>query len=67
MRWGITLPEDVQGTPCGEGDACLDFGVAKVVVRTEDHCQKVSWITSVTGGESDLTQLKDCVLLEGHW
>ena len=66
MRWGLTLPEGTQGTPCGEGDSCLDFGVAKVVVTTEDHCQRVAW-TSSNGGEDGLASLKDCVLLEGHW
>ncbi|XP_063842492.1 myogenesis-regulating glycosidase-like [Scylla paramamosain] len=66
VRWGLTLPEGAQGTPCGEGDSCLDFGVAKVVVTTEDHCQRVAW-TSGSGGEGGLAALKDCVLLEGHW
>ncbi|XP_053655548.1 myogenesis-regulating glycosidase isoform X3 [Cherax quadricarinatus] len=61
VRWGLTLPEGIDGEPCGEGDACLDFGVAKVVVTTEEHCQKVSWVTT------NLTELKDCVSLEGHW
>ncbi|KAK4303288.1 hypothetical protein Pmani_024673 [Petrolisthes manimaculis] len=61
VSWGLTIPEGMEGLPCGEGDSCLDFGVAKVVVTTEEHCQKVSW-TSVS-----LVELKDCVLLEGHW
>lgn len=61
MSWGLTLPEGVEGVECGEGDSCLDFGVAKVVVTTEDHCQKVSWVAT------SLTELKDCVNLEGHW
>lgn len=64
MRWGLTLEEGAEGTPCGEGDNCLDFGVAKVVVTTEDHCQKVSWTSAENGG---LAELRDCVLLEGHW
>ncbi|KAG0726908.1 Myogenesis-regulating glycosidase [Chionoecetes opilio] len=63
VRWGLTLPEDAEGVPCGEGDSCLDFGVAKVVVSVEDHCQKVSW----TAAEGGLAELQDCVLLEGHW
>lgn len=66
IRWGLTLPEDAKGTPCGEGDSCLDFGVAKVVVTAEDHCQKVTW-ASGGDGEGNLTALKDCVVLEGHW
>lgn len=65
MRWGLTLPEGAEGTPCGEGDTCLDYGVARVVVTVEDHCQKVAW---TSGGENgSLAELKDCVLLEGHW
>lgn len=64
VRWGLTLPEGAEGSPCGEGDSCLDFGVAKVVVTTEDHCQKVAWTSPGDGG---LAELKDCVLLEGHW
>ncbi|XP_045612250.2 myogenesis-regulating glycosidase [Procambarus clarkii] len=61
VRWGLTIPEGTDGVPCGEGDTCLDFGVAKVVVTTEDHCQKVSWVAT------NITELKDCVVLEGHW
>nr|XP_045612251.1 myogenesis-regulating glycosidase-like isoform X3 [Procambarus clarkii] len=61
VRWGLTIPEGIDGVPCGEGDTCLDFGVAKVVVTTEDHCQKVSWVAT------NITELKDCVVLEGHW
>uniref|UniRef100_A0A0P4W4L3 Glycoside hydrolase family 31 N-terminal domain-containing protein n=3 Tax=Scylla olivacea TaxID=85551 RepID=A0A0P4W4L3_SCYOL len=64
VRWGLTLPEGAEGSPCGEGDSCLDFSVAKVVVTTEDHCQKVAWTSPVDGG---LAELRDCVLLEGHW
>ncbi|XP_050718543.1 myogenesis-regulating glycosidase-like isoform X2 [Eriocheir sinensis] len=64
VNWGLTLPEGAEGTPCGEGDSCLDFGVARVVVTTEDHCQKVAW---TSGGDGGLSELKDCVLLEGHW
>ncbi|MPC51474.1 putative family 31 glucosidase KIAA1161 [Portunus trituberculatus] len=64
VRWGLTLPEGAEGSPCGEGDSCLDFGVAKVVVTTEDHCQKVAWTSARNGG---LGELRDCVLLEGHW
>ena len=63
MRWGLTLPEGAVGMPCGEGDSCLDYGMAKVVVTVEDHCQKVAW-TSNDGG---LAELRDCVQLEGHW
>lgn len=61
VNWGLTIPEGAEGEACGEGDSCLDFGVAKVVVTTEDHCQKVSWTTT------SLTELKDCVAIEGHW
>ncbi|XP_071552492.1 myogenesis-regulating glycosidase-like isoform X2 [Panulirus ornatus] len=61
VSWGLTLPEGVEGEACGEGDSCLDFGIARVVVTTDDHCQKVSWRTT------SLPELKDCVLLEGHW
>lgn len=68
MNWGLTLPEGAEGTPCGEGDSCLDFDVARVVVTTEGHCQKVSWTSGGDGGGSgSLLELKDCVLLEGHW
>lgn len=66
MLWGLTLPEGAEGIPCGEGDSCLDYGVARVVVTVEDHCQKVAW-TSGGGGNSSLAGLRDCVLLEGHW
>lgn len=61
VSWGLTIPEGMEGVPCGEGDSCLDFDVARVVVTTEEHCEKVSW-TAVS-----LDELMDCVLLEGHW
>lgn len=68
VLWGLTLPEGSEGTPCGEGDSCLDFGVARVVVTVEDHCQKVAWTSNGDGdGNSSLAELRDCVLLEGHW
>lgn len=68
MRWGLTLPEGAEGTPCGEGDSCLDFGVARVVVTIEEHCQKVAWTSGGgIGGNGSLPELLDCVLLEGHW
>lgn len=69
MLWGLTLPEGAKGTPCGEGDSCLDFGVARVVVTVEDHCQKVAWTSGAirSGGNGSLAELRDCVLLEGHW
>ncbi|XP_066944033.1 myogenesis-regulating glycosidase-like [Macrobrachium rosenbergii] len=61
IDWGLTLPEGAEGVNCTEGNFCLDFDVAKVVITQEDHCQKVSWTAR------NLTELKDCVLLEGHW
>ncbi|XP_068226650.1 LOW QUALITY PROTEIN: myogenesis-regulating glycosidase-like [Palaemon carinicauda] len=61
IDWGLTLPEGAEGVDCTEGGFCLDFDVARVVITQEDHCQKISWTAR------NLTELKDCVLLEGHW
>lgn len=68
MLLGLTLSEDVEGMPCSEdGDSCIDFGVARLVVTVEDHCQKVAWKTRTGGANGSLEELRDCVLLEGHW
>ncbi|XP_069959028.1 myogenesis-regulating glycosidase isoform X3 [Cherax quadricarinatus] len=61
VKWGLTFPQGINRELCDEGDACLDFGVAKVVVTTEDHCQKVSWVAS------NVVELEDCIIMEGHW
>ena len=59
---GLTLPPDAEGVPCDEGDTCLDYGVAKLVVTSQDHCQRVVWTAT-----EELSELKDCVILNGHW
>lgn len=61
IDWGLTLPEGAKGVNCTEGDYCLDFEVARVVVTQEEHCHKVSWVAT------NLTELKDCVIIDGHW
>ena len=61
VDWGLTLPQGTQGTPCSDGDICMDYGVAKVVVTNRNNCQRVAW------SSSDLSELKDCVHMDGHW
>lgn len=62
VSMGLTIPNGTESVPCGEGDVCLDYGTsARLVVTTQDHCQRVVW----TAG--DLGELKDCVTMKGHW
>ncbi|KAF2354194.1 Glycoside hydrolase family 31 [Trinorchestia longiramus] len=61
---GLTIPPDTPTSPCSVpgADICLDYeGVAQLSVRSEDHCQVVTWISR------GATELKDCVILKGHW
>ncbi|XP_064094234.1 myogenesis-regulating glycosidase-like [Macrobrachium nipponense] len=61
IDWGLTLPEGAEGVNCTEGNYCLDSKSPRVVVTQEEHCHKVSWVAS------NLTELKDCVIIDGHW
>ncbi|KAK7063208.1 hypothetical protein SK128_012465 [Halocaridina rubra] len=61
IDFGLTIPNGTEGVTCTEGDQCLDYGVAKVIVTQDEHCQKISWTAT------SLTELKDCIRLEGHW
>ena len=59
---GLTLTPGVVGTPCADGDVCIDYeDEARLVVTAQEHCQRVTWTTN------KLTELKDCVILNGHW
>ncbi|CAL4161555.1 unnamed protein product, partial [Meganyctiphanes norvegica] len=61
VDWGLSLPDGIEGVECGNAELCVDYGIAKVTVNSHDHCQEVLWTTT------ELTELKDCILIEGHW
>ncbi|MCL4148240.1 UNVERIFIED_CONTAM: hypothetical protein GTU68_028826, partial [Idotea baltica] len=58
---GLTIPDGTEGVPCDDGDECLDYGVAKVIVTYEGNCETVQWTSA------ELEELKDCLSLIGHW
>ncbi|RXG58847.1 hypothetical protein Avbf_11503, partial [Armadillidium vulgare] len=62
IEYGLTIEDKGKCTTCNEGDQCLDYGSAKVVIKQDDeNCQLIHWTTT------ELTELKDCVNLIGHW
>ncbi|XP_066989034.1 myogenesis-regulating glycosidase-like isoform X2 [Macrobrachium rosenbergii] len=58
---GLTIPDGSNPVQCRNSVNCLDFGGTGLEIHDEAHCQMISWVTDT------LSQLKDCVVLDGHW
>ncbi|XP_064111989.1 myogenesis-regulating glycosidase-like isoform X2 [Macrobrachium nipponense] len=58
---GLTLPDSSSPVQCTDDMKCLDFGGTYLEAHDEAHCQMITWVTDT------LSQLKDCVVLDGHW
>ncbi|KAL7641347.1 UNVERIFIED_CONTAM: hypothetical protein RMT77_008486 [Armadillidium vulgare] len=61
VTMGLTISDKTSCAECKQGHQCLDYGKTRVVVTEEDNCQLVDWTTT------ELTELKDCIDLVGHW
>ncbi|KAA0203921.1 hypothetical protein HAZT_HAZT003490 [Hyalella azteca] len=61
---GLAIPPGTPTNPCEVpgSDYCVEYvGEAQLSITTDGHCQEVSWVAS------GATELKDCVILKGHW